>query len=98
MKQIYGTFGVEMRAYGQKLVKFCTHPKSPLPFSKHRGILNYCFSGVKKQRTMERKKRSKSRGWESCCVKKIYGTFGVEMRAYGQNLSNFANTQTDTRV
>ena len=20
-----------------------THPKSPLPFSKHRGILNYCF-------------------------------------------------------
>ena len=21
----YGTFGVEMRAYGQKLVKFCTH-------------------------------------------------------------------------
>ena len=25
MKTIYGTFGVEMRAYGQKLVKFCTH-------------------------------------------------------------------------
>ena len=25
MKQIYGTFGVEMRAYGQKLVKFCKH-------------------------------------------------------------------------
>ena len=25
MKKIYGTFGVEMRAYGQKLVKFCTH-------------------------------------------------------------------------
>ena len=24
MKKIYGTFGVEMRAYGQKLVKFCT--------------------------------------------------------------------------
>ena len=22
---MYGTFGVEMRAYGQKLVKFCTH-------------------------------------------------------------------------
>ena len=25
MKNIYGTFGVEMRAYGQKLVKFCKH-------------------------------------------------------------------------
>ena len=28
---------------------------------------------------MESKKRSKGRGWESCYVKKIYGTFGVEM-------------------
>ena len=25
MKKIYGTFGVEMRAYGQKLVQFCKH-------------------------------------------------------------------------
>ena len=25
MKKMYGMFGVEMRAYGQKLVKFCTH-------------------------------------------------------------------------
>ena len=25
MKKMYGTFGVEMRAYGQKLVKFCKH-------------------------------------------------------------------------
>ena len=25
MKKIYGTFGVEMRAYGQKLFKLCTH-------------------------------------------------------------------------
>ena len=25
MKKIYGTFGVEMRAYGQKFVKFCKH-------------------------------------------------------------------------
>ena len=25
MKKIYGTFGVEMRAYGQKLVKFCKY-------------------------------------------------------------------------
>ena len=43
----------------------------------------------KKQWTMERKKRSKGRGWESCYVKKIYGTFGVEMRAYGQKLVKF---------
>ena len=45
---------------------------------------------------MERKKRSKGRGWESCYVKKIYGTFGVEMRAYGQKLVKFC-TRTDTR-
>ena len=38
---------------------------------------------------MERKKRSKGRGWESCYVKIIYGTFGVEMRAYGQKLVKF---------
>ena len=25
VKKIYGTFGVEMRAYGQKFVQFCTH-------------------------------------------------------------------------
>ena len=46
---------------------------------------------------MERKKRSKGRGWESCYVKKIYGTFGVEMRAYGQKLVKFC-THTHTRV
>ena len=28
MKKIYGTFGVEMRAYGQKFVKFCTHTRA----------------------------------------------------------------------
>ena len=38
---------------------------------------------------MERKKRSKGRGWESCYVKKFYGTFGVEMIAYGQKLVKF---------
>ena len=47
---------------------------------------------------MERKKRSKGRGWESCYVKTIYGMFGVEMRAYGQKLVKFANTQTHRRV
>ena len=46
---------------------------------------------------MERKKRSKGRGWESCYVKKMYGTFGVEMRAYGQKLVKFC-THTHTRV
>ena len=33
MKKIYGTFGVEMRAYGQKLVKFCTHTHTRLSYS-----------------------------------------------------------------
>ena len=46
---------------------------------------------------MERKKRSKGRGWESCYVKKIYGTFGVQMRAYGQKLVKFC-THTHTRL
>ena len=46
---------------------------------------------------MERKKRSKGRGWESCYVKQIYGTFGVEMRAYGQKLVKFC-THTHTRA
>ena len=46
---------------------------------------------------MERKKRSKGRGWESCYVKKIYGTFGVEIRAYGQKLVKFC-THTHTRA
>ena len=88
VKKIYGTFGVEMRAYGQKLVKFCTHTQVTVAVfktSRHSKLLFF----VKKQRTMERKKRSKGRGWESCYVKKIYGTFGVEMRAYGQKLVNF---------
>ena len=46
---------------------------------------------------MERKKRSKGRGWKSCYVKKIYGTFGVEMRAYGQKLVKFCK-HTDTHA
>ena len=35
MKKIYGTFGVEMRAYGQKLVKFCTHTHTRLSYSSN---------------------------------------------------------------
>ena len=46
---------------------------------------------------MERKKRSKGRGWESCYVKKIYGTFGVEMRSYGQKFVKLC-THTHTRL
>ena len=63
--------------------------------SRHSKLLFF----VKKQRTMERKKLSKGRGWESCCVKKIYGTFGVEMRAYGQKLVKFCkHTDRHTRL
>ena len=52
---------------------------------------------------MERKKLSKGRGWESCYVKKIYGTFGVEMRAYGQKeigpiLQRHTHTHTHTHA
>ena len=38
---------------------------------------------------MERKKRSKGSAWEFCYVNKIFGTFGVEMRACGQKLVKF---------
>ena len=38
---------------------------------------------------MERKKQSKGSGWECCYANKIFGTFGVEMRAYGQKLVKF---------
>ena len=46
---------------------------------------------------MKRKKRPKGRGWESCYVKTFYGTFGVEMRAYGQKLVKFC-THTHTHA
>ena len=32
-EKIYGMFGVEMRAYGQKLVKFCTQTHRRVSFS-----------------------------------------------------------------
>ena len=91
MKKIYGTFGVEMRAYGQKFVRnwsnfaYTQVTVTVFKTSRHSKLLFF----VKKQRTMERQKRSKGRVWESCCVKKIYGTFGIEMRAYGQKLVKF---------
>ena len=61
--------------------------------SRHSKLLFF----VKKQRTMGCKKQSKGRGWESCYVKKIYGTFGVEMRAYGQKFVTFC-THTRARL
>ena len=101
MKKMYGTFVVEMRAYGQKLVRnwsnFAHTQVTVTVFktSRHSKLLFF----VKKQRTMERKKRSKGRGWESCCVKKMYVTFGVEMRAYGQKLVKFCEkTDRHTRL
>ena len=45
--------------------------------------------------------RSKGRGWESYYVKQNYGTFAVEMRAYGQKLVQFCkhtHTHTHTHI
>ena len=54
---------------------------------------------VKKQRTMECKKRSKGRGWESYYVNFFFGMFGFEMRAYMQKLVKFCtHTHTHTRT
>ena len=59
-------------------------------------ILYFVF--VKKQRTIERKKkRSKISGLESCYAKKIYVLIGVELRPYGQKLVQFCK-HTHTRV
>ena len=38
---------------------------------------------------MERKKRSKGSVWEFCYANNIFGTFGVEVRAFGQKLVTF---------
>ena len=46
---------------------------------------------------MERKKRSKGSGWEWCYANKIFGTFGVEMRALGHKLVKFC-TLTHTHA
>ena len=102
MKKIYGTFDVEMRAYGQKLVRNWTssfaHTQVTVTVFKTSRHSKLFFSR-KKQRTMERKKRSKGREWESCCVKKIYGTLGIEMRAYGQKFVTFCkHTDIHTRL
>ena len=44
----------------------------------------FCFRKKAKDKLIERKKkRSKISAFESCYANRIYGTFGVEMRAYG---------------
>ena len=59
-------------------------------------ILYYVF--VKKQRTIERKKkRSKISALESCYANRIYVLIGVELRPYGQKLVQFCK-HTHTRV
>ena len=39
----YLTFGVEMRAYGQKLVQFCKHTHTRVSFSSIDNIIVYCL-------------------------------------------------------
>ena len=59
-------------------------------------ILYFVF--VKKQRTIERKKkRSKISGLESCYANRIYVLIGVELRPYGQKLVQFCK-HTHTRI
>ena len=48
---------------------------------------------------MERKKRSKGSVWEFCYANKIFGTFGDEIKAYGQKLVKFCtHTHTHTHA
>ena len=50
---------------------------------------------------MERKKRSKGSVWEFCYANKIFGTFGDEIKAFGQKLVTFCthtHTHTHTRA
>ena len=48
---------------------------------------------------MERKKRSKGSVWEFCYANKIFGTFGIEMRACGQKFVKFCTlTHTHTHT
>ena len=47
---------------------------------------------------MERKKRSKGSVWEFCYANKIFGTFGVEMRALGQKLVKFCTLTHAARL
>ena len=67
-------------------------------------IYSFIFVFVKKQRTIERKKkRSKISALESCYANRIYVLIGVELRPYGQKLVQFCkhthtHTHTHTRA
>ena len=63
-----------------------------------RNLFILYFVLVKKQRTIERKKkRSKISGLESCYANRMYVLIGVELRPYGQKLVKFC-TQTHTHT
>ena len=89
-KNFYGTFGVEMRAYGQKLVRNWSHfahtqvTVSVFKTSRHSKLLIF----VKNKGQWNAKSGPKV-GMGKLLCEKIYGTFGVEMRAYGQKLVKF---------
>ena len=65
-----------------------------------RNLFLLYFVFVKKQRTIERKKkRSKISGLESCYANRIYVLIGVELRPYGQKLVQFCkHTHTPTHT
>ena len=72
-EKIYGTFGVEMRAYGQKLVRNWSNfahtrrdTQVTVTVFKTSRYSKLLFFVKKTKDNMERKKRSKGRGWESC--------------------------------
>ena len=53
MKFFYGTFGVEMRAYGQKLVKFCTHTHRHTDIRVNLSSIDYTASVAEWLRTWD---------------------------------------------
>ena len=96
--RIYVLIGGELRPYGQKLVQFCINDYADrYAFRAFSVFLMIFFPKHKGQTQIERS--PKGSRLESCYVKKIYGTFGVEMRAYGQKLVKFCkHTHTHTRL
>ena len=96
-EKIYGTFVVEMREIGQKLVKFCTHTQVTVTVfktSRHSKLLFF----VKKQRTMERKSGPKVGDGKVAMWKKFTGRLVSKWERTGRNWSNFANTHTHTHA
>ena len=86
--RMYVLIGGELRPYGQKLVQFCINDYADRYAFRAFSVLLMIF--CRKTQKDKRKKRSpKGSRLESCYVKNLYGTFGVEMRAYGQKLVKF---------